>query len=411
MSEPLGAAPLRTCVAQVANSLYLGGAEGQLVELLRSLGERYDFRVAVLHAAGPLLEQVRALGLAPTPFRPRGSLARPSTAALIVRMALWLNRERVELVHVHDFFASVLAVPAARLARCKVVVGRLDLGHWHGPLRRVALAQLTRKADHVIANAEAIRRLLTSREHIPSDRISDIRNGIDLNRFDERLKEEPASPLPDTGGAPRALLVANMNHPVKRQEDFLVALAHARAQGLPIQGLLVGDGPRRPQLEAFAEELGLGGAAHFLGHRTDVPAIAARCTVGVLCSTAEGLSNAIIEGMAARLPMVVTSAGGNPELVAHRERGLVIPPESPFELSAGVAYIVAHPRDARRMAAAGRAFVEAELSVALMAKNHDRLYQRLTRRTADGLTHPELSARVAPPGHLASHFDSATQAL
>lgn len=52
-----------------------------------------------------------------------------------------------------------------------------------------------------------------------------------------------------------------------------------------------------------------------------MPALCARAAVGVLCSTAEGLSNAVIEGMAASLPMIVTPVGGNAELVAHRARG------------------------------------------------------------------------------------------
>jgi glycosyltransferase involved in cell wall biosynthesis len=270
-----------------------------------------------------------------------------------------------------------VAVPAAKLVGCKVVVSRLDLGHWHGPLKRAALARLTRLADRVIVNAQAIRDKLTLREGIPVERISLIRNGIDLRRFDRALRQLPRAPLPQIGDAPAALLVANMNHPVKRQEDFLVALAHARIQGAALHGFLVGDGPRRPQLQALARELKLQGAAHFLGHRTDVPAVAARCTMGVLCSNAEGLSNAIIEGMAARLPMVVTAAGGNPELVAHGERGLVVPPESPFDMSAALGYVLDEPAHARRMGAAGRAFVESELTLARMAADHDRVYQHL----------------------------------
>ncbi len=396
MNELSGVAPHRIRVAELVNSLYLGGTEGQVVELLRCLRDRFDFRVAVLQLAGPLVDDVRGLGLVPQHFPPPRSLLHPLSAGLILRIAQWLRQERVELVHVHDFFTTMLAVPAARLAGCKVVVGRLDLGHWHGPLRGAVLARLTGMADHVIANAEAIRQQLIAREGIASDRVSVIRNGIDLRRFDQRLREQPALPIPETGDVPIALLIANMNHPVKRQEDFLVALAHARARGSPLQGFLVGDGPRRPGLEALAAKLRLGAAAHFLGHRTDVPAIAARCVVGVLCSTAEGLSNAIIEGMAARLPMVVTDAGGNSELVADGERGLVVAPESPFALSAALTQIVEQPTLARRMGRAGRSFVEKELSLARLAQAHEQLYQRLTLSPADVLG-GEPERRMDPP--------------
>ena len=76
-------------------------------------------------------------------------------------------------------------------------------------------------ADHVIANAEAIRTMLVDGEGIPADRVSVIHNGLDLPRFDARRREGLKAPLPDTGGAPVVVHVANMNHPVKRQEDLL----------------------------------------------------------------------------------------------------------------------------------------------------------------------------------------------
>lgn len=373
-----GCGPIR--LLQFAHSLYLGGMEGQVVELLRGLRSAYQLHLALLLKAGPLLEQVHGLGLNPLSFPPRGSLLHPQTALHIGRLALWLRRQRIELVHVHDFFSTMLAVPAAKLAGCKVLVGRLDLGHWHRSLRRRALAQLTRAADHVVVNAEAIRTMLVRREGLPADRISVVRNGIDLVRFDCRARRAPSTPLPDTNGHPVALLVANMNHPVKRQEDFLVALAHARIRGANLQGFLVGDGPRRPKLEELARELKLEGVAHFLGRRTDVPALWSRATLGVLCSTAEGLSNAVIEGMAARTPMVVTGVGGNPELVADRERGLVVPPEQPFRLSSAMRWLIDNERAARRMGQAGRKFIEDELTVDRLVANHDLLYQRVLGR-------------------------------
>jgi hypothetical protein len=130
MNELSGVVPHRIRVVELVNSLYLGGTEGQLVELLRCLRDRFDFQLAVLMLAGPLLGEVRAMGLDPKHFQTPRSLGHPLTVGLIVRMAQWLRRERVELVHAHDFFTTILAVPAARLAGCKVVVGRLDLGHW-----------------------------------------------------------------------------------------------------------------------------------------------------------------------------------------------------------------------------------------------------------------------------------------
>jgi glycosyltransferase involved in cell wall biosynthesis len=209
--------------------------------------------------------------------------------------------------------------------------------------------------------------------------VSVIHNGLDLPRFDARMREGLKAPVPETGGAPVVLHVANMNHPVKRQEDLLRALAMVRLKGQVLHAFLVGDGPRRPELERMTRELGLTDTVHFLGHRADVPAVYARADFGVLCSSAEGMSNAVMEGMAAGLPMVVTRVGGNPELVADGERGLVVPPLRPQELSEAFLRLLGNRELGRRMGAEARAFVERELSLERMVRRHDALYRRVAR--------------------------------
>jgi|SRR6218665_875107 len=370
-------APLR--MVQFTKSFYFGGTEVQVVELLRGLPSSYRVQVCVLDAVGPLMEPIREMGITPEEFSLKGSLASPNTLTQVLRMARWLKRERVELVHVHDFYATVLAVPAAKLAGTKVIVGRLDLAHWHGKARRKLLQGLTRMADHVVGNAEAIRRMLIQEEGIAAEKISVIPNGLDVARFNQRVREGLKAPLPDTRGAPVVVHVANMNHPVKRQEDLLHALATVRRAGPALHAFLVGDGPRRPELETLVGSLGIADRVHFLKHRADVPAIYARADFGVLCSSAEGLSNAVMEGMAAGLPMVVTDVGGNPELVADGERGLVVPPLRPEALSQAFLTLLGDRELGRRMGAQARAFVARELSLTRMVRQHDELYRRVAR--------------------------------
>jgi glycosyltransferase involved in cell wall biosynthesis len=369
--------PLR--LVQFTKSFHIGGTEVQVVELLRGLPSSYRVQVAVLQDAGPLMDSVVRLGFAPEVFPLKGSLARPNSARQVVRLARWLRRQRVELVHAHDFYSTMLVVPAAKLAGTKVIVGRLDLAHWHGKARRALLQGLTRMADHVVGNAEAIRRMLVEEEGLPEERVSVIPNGLDLSRFDARAREGLKAPLPDTHGAPVVVHVANMNHPVKRQEDLLRALAMVRLKGHVLHAFLVGDGPRRPELEKLTAALGLKDTVHFLGHRADVPALYAQADFGVLCSTAEGLSNAVMEGMAAGVPMVVTRVGGNPELVADGERGLVVPPLRPEAMCEAFRTLLGNREMGRRMGAEARAFVERELSLERLVRRHDVLYRRVAR--------------------------------
>ncbi|HYI03098.1 glycosyltransferase [Hyalangium sp.] len=376
-AEAVGEEPIR--LVQFTRSFHIGGTEVQVLELLRGLPARYQLQVSVLEDAGPLSATLRQLGYIPEEFPLTGSLMRPNTGWQIVRMARWFRRHQVQLVHVHDFYSTMLVVPAARLAGVKVIVGRLDLAHWLGPVRCAALAELTNMADHVVANAEAIRRMVVEEEGLPASRVSVIHNGLDLPRFDDRARAGLQSPLPDTGGAPAVVHVANMNHPVKRQEDVLQALALLRSEGLTLHAWFVGDGPLRPELERKAAELGVTDRAHFLGRRQDVPAIYTRANLGVLCSTAEGMSNAVMEGMAAGVPMVVTAVGGNTDLIVDGERGRVVQPERPAELAQAFRWVLEHPEKARDMGATARGFVRRELSLQRLVEQHDALYQRVLR--------------------------------
>ncbi|WP_375760177.1 glycosyltransferase [Corallococcus exercitus] len=371
----MGQEPLR--LVQFTRSFHIGGTEVQVLELLRGLPSSYRLQVSVLEEEGPLMGSVWKLGHAPEVFSLEGSLLKPNTLFQIHRMSRWLKANRVQLVHVHDFYSSILAVPAAKLAGAKVIVGRLDLSHWQGKARRLLHARMTRLADHVVANAEAIRQLLIHEEGLPASRISVIHNGLDLQRFDARAAEGLKAAVPDTGGAPTVIHVANMNHPVKRQEDLLLALAMLRHEGTRLNAWLVGDGPRRPELEKLAHELGVADGVRFLGHRSDVPALYGRATFGVLCSTAEGMSNAVMEGMAAGLPMVVTRVGGNPDLITDGERGLVVEPERPAQLAQAFRRLLANPQEARKMGKAARGFVARELSLEKMVGRHDALYRQV----------------------------------
>lgn len=368
-------APIR--LVEFTRSFYIGGTEVQVVELLRGLPSKYQIQVAVLGRVGPLLPSVLELGYDPQEFPLKGSLAKPNTAVQIARLAKWLKTEKVQLVHVHDFYSTLLAVPAAKLAGVKVIVGRLDLSHWHGPSRRALLAQMTRMADHVVANAVAIKNQVVAEEGIPASKVTVIPNGLDLKLFAKKMAAGVTAPVPETKGAPVILHVANMNHPVKRQEDLFAAMVMVRRRVPDAQLWLVGDGPRRKELEQLSRTLGLTGAVHFLGFRDDVAALYARTQVGVLCSTAEGLSNAVMEGMAASVPMVVTRVGANPDLIRDGVNGRLVEPQRPAQLSDALVEVLRDPEHQKQMGKAAREYVERELTLEQLAGRHDAMYREV----------------------------------
>ena len=113
-----------------------------------------------------------------------------------------------------------------------------------------------------------------------------------------------------------------------------------------------------------------------VGHRLDVPAILARAQAACLCLSAEGLSNALMEAMAARLPIVASAVGGTPELVRDGENGYLVPPGDAQALAAKLATLLSRPDAAREMGLRGRRRVESELSMERMADGHGALYRR-----------------------------------
>ena len=170
-----GDRPVR--LAQFVRSFHLGGTEGQVLELLRGL-PGFSVQLGVLQRAGPLLAQVEALGLSPEPFPLGPSYAHPETLRQMVRVGRWLAAQRAEVVHAHDLYTTLLVAPVARALGLGLVVGRLDLAHFHSRGQRALLSVLTRAADAVVANADAIRRMLVEEEAVRPERVHVVHNEI-----------------------------------------------------------------------------------------------------------------------------------------------------------------------------------------------------------------------------------------
>ncbi len=365
------------------HTLHVGGAEGQLLELVRAIDRRrVEPRLITFHLEGPHVAALAELGVAPEAIPLPSSLARPGTAATIARVAAWCRSRRIDVLHPQDLYTNLVALPAARLAGARCLVSRLDLSHWYGGLRRAAVAWTSRHADRVWVNADAVRQIVAREDGVAGERIELIRNGIDLPRFDGLAAEASAEAIELAGAGifPSVIQVANMNHPVKGQEDLLAAMVLVLARVPRARLLLVGDGPLRPTYERRARELGLGAAVRFAGRRADVPALLRRSAVAVSASSAEGLSNAVIESMAAGLPVVATAVGGNVELVRNARDGWLVPPRAPWALADRIVWLLEHPGRAREMGASGRRRVEGELPLHRMVRAFEDLYERLARR-------------------------------
>lgn len=366
--------PRRILIFQ--NRFRIGGQERQTVLNVRSMDRgRFEPVVAVLHLDGDHLQDLEVAGVRPVVFDVGGRMIRPNTAWQLARIVRFVRAERIAVIHAQDVYTNVLGVLAARLARVPVVVTRVDLGHHLEGYRRPLLQAASRVADRVLVNALCIRDLAV-REGVEADRVAVVRNGVDLEDLDREARRAPEHPAPEPGAV---VCIANMHHPVKGQSDLLVAMREVLRTRPDARLVLVGEGVRRPLLERLARRLGIADRCHFLGHRLDAPALLARAVAGVSASYAEGISNAILETMAMRLPVVATRVGGTPEVVREGQNGYLVPPGAPAALARRLLDLLRDPALRRRMGERGRRIVEEEFGLAQMRLSYDALYQDLTQ--------------------------------
>ena len=372
-----------------------GGTERQLVERLRRHPRGFEPLLACNSATGGFLGPIRALGIEPVVIPWRG-IVHPTGALGILRLAALIKMRRVDLVHANDYAMSVLGLPAARLAGARIIANRVDCGHLRpgfGVAHRKLEAFAARNSDLVCANADAVRKVCIEVEGCDPERVAVVRNGIDLSRFDSLAAQEPAAPVGMRRADFNVAVVGNL-WPVKGHTTLVEAAALLAARAPRIRFFCAGEGVLRPVLEKRLRDLGIEDRVVLLGHRSDVPAILARANALALCSSNEGLSNAIMEAMAARLPVVATRVGGNPELL-EGGRGVLVPYGDPRALAEAVLRISVARDEARSMGRKGRAFVEAVLSLERMQTAHEELYRR-------ALDLPAPSA-AKPPDRLAAN--------
>lgn len=373
----------RRKVFYLLDSLNVGGTETQAVELaLRMPPSEYEITLGCLTAKGPLLERLQGSAVRVEEFHPKGGLDSPAGFYEMLRLARRLRRERFDVMHAHDLWSNLMGVPAARLARVPAVISsQRDLSHfdWYRGLKRKALRKIQAMSSVLLANATPIRDALVAEDGFPAARLRVIHNGVDTSRL-QRGRRDRGRLFPGVGNGKLVVLVGNMHSDVKGH-PWLIEAAPAVLEEFPdTRFILAGDGEARKVFEQQVREHGLGESFMFLGGRSDIPDILASCDIGVLPSRAEGLSNAVLEYMAAGLPTIASRVGGNPELVRDGITGLLVPPQDSQALEVALLQLLRDEELACRMAAAGHRVATEDFSFERLVREVDALYTELLTR-------------------------------
>jgi glycosyltransferase involved in cell wall biosynthesis len=232
-------------------------------------------------------------------------------------------------------------------ARGDVVRDVASNGRWGRSLLRAPSA--------LVVNSYAAQRNAVA-YGVPAEKVHVLPNVIDLTKFDAAADVEP---LATSGTVPPLVVGVGTFIRAKRFDRFLHVLARARGRGVALQGLLIGDGPERGALEALAGELGLlPDGVRFAGRRTDVPALLRRAQIYLLTSDHEGFPNVLLEAMAARLPVVTTTAGDAGVVVEEGKTGFTASPDDLDTLTNRVVELVSSSTLRTQLGEGGRRRVE-----------------------------------------------------
>jgi glycosyltransferase involved in cell wall biosynthesis len=386
------------------DGLQPAGTETQLLALIKNL-DRSRVRPTLCLLNGEN-ELSRSLEPADCPVLRLGvkGLTRPQSLRKAWRLARFLRRQRIDVLQIYFPDSTYFGVPVARLAQVpRIICTRNNIGYWTTALHRRLGRFCHRLSAGLVANCQACGQAVTKGEGLSPRRIAVLENGVDLSRFPEPRWPYSSVPLPmpepvplafplrfqESGGgrgtgrgtdspnySARIGITANLR-PVKALDVFVRAAGKLTETYPQVTFHIAGEGGLRLELEKLVADLGLTDRIFLPGTIEDVPNFLRDLDIAVLCSKSEGMSNAILEYMAAGKAIVATAVGGNVQLLEHERHGLLVPPGDPHALAEAMCRLLDDPALAIRLARAARQRVEERYSRQAMVRRFEDFYEQL----------------------------------
>ena len=369
-------------VLQFIGSFHQGGSERQAVQLARLLREEGSFNVSVatLDRSGILREEVEKMGFGEIPEFKLTSFYDLNFVKQLAKCAQFLRENKIEIIHTHDFYTNIFGMFAAQMASVPLAVAsKRETGGMRSRWQKRAEKFAFRQANAIVANAEAVKKYLIT-EGISGDKIKVIYNGLDFERLTPKITD--GKTILDELGLPAdenikfITLVANLRHRVKNQPMFLRAAQKVTQKFPNAHFVLAGEGELRESLENLAKELKIAENTHFIGRCTRVPELLSISFAGVLTSFNEGFSNAILEYMAASLPVVATRVGGAGEAIIENKTGFLVESDDREAMANRLIELLSDEEKARKFGTHGREIVEQKFSCAAQLENTLKLYRK-----------------------------------
>ncbi len=363
----------------MTSRLDVGGTERHIARILPALQRRgLDVVLYVMERGGPLEAEIAAQGV---PVEGPGFGGRLHWPRASLALALWLRRERPDVVHFFLPRPYVFGSLAAELAgHRRRLMSRRSLTDYRAkyPLLGTIERLLHRRTFGLLGNSQAVIDQLAT-EVDDGAKLALIHNGIELPSpvfTGGRRQMRDMLQIPDDAFV--ISVIANLIA-YKGHRDLLAALALIKDR-LPAQWRLLAigrDDGIGAELKASAQALAIADNILWLGERGDVDELLSASDMFVLPSHQEGFSNALLEAMAARLPAVASDVGGNRDAVIDNETGYLVPVHDPRVLAAAILSLADNADLRRALGEAGRRRVEQHFSLQACVDRYERLYRAL----------------------------------
>lgn len=363
-------APLH--IQHVVLSLQPGGLENGVVNVANGLAaDEFRSSVCCLKFGGEFVARLRPDAIAVHEM----GLAKGNDPWLPLRLARLFRRTRTDVVHTRNAESFYYGFLGAKLAGIPHIVHSEHGRTFDDRAIRYRVQRLfSRGTERIFAVTEQLRRDLVAHVGIPAQRIEVLYNGVDFARF------APADPHLTRArlGIPADVLLVGSVGRLAAVKNYALLVRAVAALGMDnVQLCFVGDGPERAALEALARELGIAGKVTFLGHRDDVSDILGAMDVFVLPSVSEGMSNTLLEAMAAGVAPVASAVGGNPEIVRDGVDGLLFASNDLAGLSECLRRLLTDVALRERFGMAARARVLEQFALEGMIARYENLYRSL----------------------------------
>jgi glycosyltransferase involved in cell wall biosynthesis len=346
------------------------GGQAQLLTLIKGLHQRGHRTNLICHPKTLLEKRAAKLGIPTHPMSIRSELGIISFFRLIPAM----RRIRPEIIA----FNTPKAVFIGTAASCFTSVGaRIIFRRVNFPLRKSFFTRLkyTWGIDCTVAISESIR-LQLEISGIPGSRIKTIYEGMDLSLYPVRSEKDVSGP-----GKPTVVgTVAHLSHE-KGIQYLIEAAAMIPDVHRKLRFVIVGEGDCLEDLQALVRDKGLPDVFLFAGFHSNTAQYMKTFDIFTLPSLSEGLSSAILEAMAASLPIVATNVGGIPELVIDGDNGLLVAPEDPVALAGAIRRLCENPKESHRMGLRGRERMEEKFTMERKIRETELLCSHLLNKS------------------------------